>query len=118
MSGLGLTGRIPAQVPSGHRVVCEWELANHAREELAVSFYLRAPARLATMVCPAGHVLRGHRHASAVCLIPAGGRAVVSALVGPVEAGEHKVGVAVVTRHETLRQTTLVSVVDRDVSNP
>ena len=114
VSGLGLTGRIPAQVPSGHRVVCEWELENHDSEEVAVSFYLRvAPARLARLICPGARVQSGHRHGSGLCLIPAGRTATVSALLAPVSLGEHPVGIAFVTRHETLRQTTVVSAIDR-----
>jgi hypothetical protein len=97
--------------------VCEWELANHDSEEVAVSFYLRvAPARLARLSCPGARVQSGHGHASGLCLIPPGRTATVSALLAAVGLGEHPVGIAVVTRHETLRQTAIVSAIDRTSS--
>jgi len=108
---LELIGRVPTSVPSGHRIACEWELANRDSDEIAVSFYLRvAPSRIAKLVCSNGRAQRGHRHGSAALVIPAGEVATVSALLEPVSAGDCPVCVAVVTRYEAFEQTDFVTV--------
>ena len=108
---LELSGRVPASVPSGHLIECEWELANRASDAIAVSFYLRvAPSRLAAFVCPNGQVRHGRRHGSAALLIPVGGAVTLSASLQPVAAGDYPVCVAVVTRYETRERTDIVTV--------